>query len=395
MKNAIKLILGILPLIIFCSSCQKEILAPLQSCETLINHNNDSHSKATSLQSILDKRVAEGLPGAVMIVETPDDGKWVGVSGYAKLETKEKMTSCRIFHSASVAKTYHVVAAMSLVEAGKLDLDLSIDNYLPDWVCQDLANRNSATVRQLMNHTSGIPDFIEDSDHILEYFNDLLRQFTTAEYIDFVCGDKALFAPGEGVEYSNTNTVLLALIMDEIAGSHADVISENIIQKLGLEHTFYKNEPNYPAPTGAVNTYVDIKGNGVFINSTEIERNFASMNIGHDAILASADDYFTFIKALMQGTLVSQNSLEQMMDYIPYAEKRGYGLGLEIVESTTRDITLAGHDGGSLGAANLVFHIPENNTTIVVCSNFGNFLDGPAGVIFYKLFQDVYDLLNE
>ena len=390
--NLINKITTILFIVFIITSCQREVIESVEMCNPSIE-SNEAHPFADSLQLILDSRVSQGLPGAVMIIETPDGGKWVGTSGMSRLEDSTPMEACNIFHSASVAKTYHAVAAMNLVEKGLLDLDQPIDDYLPDWVCQDLPNRKIATPRQLMNHTSGIPDFILRADHMMDYFNDLMRTFTQEQYLGYICGDDPDFVPGEGIDYSNTNTVLLALIMDKIDGNHADIITNEIINKLDMSSTFYKNEPGYPSPSGTVNTYLDQKGDGNFMNSTRIERNFAQMTIGHDAMLASANDYFTFIQALLKGNLLSESSLEEMLTVAHYSENGGYGLGLEIIKSSTKDITMIGHNGGSLGAANNVFYYPERDVTIVICSNFGDFLDSEAGHNFQLLFKDVIDLL--
>ena len=362
-------------------ACSREVVIPVQTCTSDIPDLNTQHPKSSELQALLDKYVKLGFPGITMVVQTPEDGKWAGAAGLSRIETRQKMELCNVFHSASVAKTYHVVAAMTLVDEGKLDLDKTIDTYLPSWVCADLANRNTTTVRQLMNHSSGIPDFIEDNDHVLDYFHNLLRRFTTEEYLDYICGDKPDFPAGESLRYSNTNTVLLALIMDEVAGNHADVISEKIIRKLSLQQTYYKNEPGYPAPPNAVNTYVDFKEDGKMSNSTEIERNFADMTIGHDGMLASVHDYFSFIQALMSGALVSENSLQEMMTPVWHtsAVDIGEGLGLEIVKAPMLNLTRYGHNGGSLGASNNVFYYKERDAYIVICANFGDFLNGPLG----------------
>ncbi|MCG8326501.1 MAG: beta-lactamase family protein [Chitinophagales bacterium] len=372
-------------LLILCG-CAKELSIPVDQCKLEIEHSGTTHPKADAFQALLNKYVEKGLPGVAMVVYTPEEGKWIGSAGVARIENQQAMLPCNIFHSASVAKTYHVVAAMTLVEEGKLQLDNTIDHYLPDWVCNDLPNKSTATVRQLMNHTSGIPDFIEDTEHVLDYFNDLLHRFTTEEYLDYVCGDDPDFQSGTSVSYSNTNTVLLALIMDQIAGNHATLITERIIQPLGLSNTYYKQQAGYPAPTGVVNTYVDVKENGILINSSEIERNFADMSIGHDGMLASPHDYFLFIRALFKGTLLSDTSLSQMMDFKPYSASidMGEGLGLDIVKTPLKNLTRAGHNGGSLGAANNVFYYPEKDATIVICSNFGGFLDGPLSQLFYS-----------
>ena len=384
MKNTSLIIVLILLTTAF--SCSKSIFLPVGSCTAKISDINPNHPKGAEMQALLDKYVNKGFPGVTALIYTPEDGKWIGSAGFSRIEDAVPMQDCNIFHSASVAKTYHAVAALTLVEEGILALDETIDTYLPDWVCPNLANVKTATVRQLMNHSSGIPDFIEDSQHVLDYFNDLRRTFTTEEYLGYVCGDTPDFKAGEKVEYSNTNTVLLALIMDETAGNHADVISEKIIRKLNLKSTFYKNEPGYPAPAGVVNTYVDFKEDGVMSNSSAIERNFAAMSIGHDGMLASTHDYFIFIKALFEGELISKSSLAQMTQpafyqaVIPYGE----GLGIEIVQTPLGDLTRMGHNGGSLGAANNVFYYPERGSYIVICSNFGDFLNGPLSQFSYS-----------
>ncbi len=368
-------------------SCQRQVIIPLESCQTYWQDSTATHPKATALQNLIDKYVEKGMPGITLAVHTPEGGIWVGAAGKAKIETDENVETCHVFHSASVAKTYHVTAAMTLVEAGKLELDKTIDHYLPDLVCANLANRNTATIRQLMNHTSGIPDFIEQMSHITDYFNNLLNTFTTDDYLNYVCGKKPEFKAGAKVSYSNTNTVLLALIMDEIAGNHADVLTKNIFEKLNLTQTFYKNEKGYPAPTGLVNTYVDTRGNGALMNASHIERNFAGMNIGHDAMMATAFDYMKFMHALFNEQIISRPSLDEMIDFVNYENtgkiKIGEGLGLEIMFSDKYKITRAGHNGGSLGAANNVFHYIEKNITIAVCSNFGGFLPTPLSRQFY------------
>jgi len=164
-------------------SCSKELIRPVEACVDKIEEVNMDHPLTEEIQDLMEKYVKLGFPGVTVLVSTPKDGKWISSAGVSRIENQKPMENCNIYHSASVAKTYHVVAAMTLVESGLLELDQTIDNYLPSWVCGDLPNRNTATVRQLMNHTSGIPDFISNIDHMLDYFQDLLRTFTTEEYI--------------------------------------------------------------------------------------------------------------------------------------------------------------------------------------------------------------------
>ena len=352
----------------------------LKETDLRIEKEDSHHPMATEVQEIIESYVARGLPGISIVIDTPNGGILRSAAGYARLEDQTPMETHHVFNSGSVAKTYHVTAALMMMEEGILDIDKTIDTYLPDWVCDDLPNGGSATVKQLMNHTSGIPDFIEHIDHVLDYFHDLQRHFTQEEYLNYLCGTKADFEPGTDDWYSNTNTVLLALIMDEIAGNHADVITEKIINKLGLTQTFYKNELDYPAPAGGVNTYYDPKGNGEIINSTEIQRNFDRVTIGHDGMLASANDFYLFLKALFESKLVTRTTLEAMVQY---------SLGLDIELLRGDNSAKIGHDGGSFGAANQVYFYNEISSIMVICSNFGDFFDGPLSDLYMEMVKEL------
>ena len=366
-------------------SCQREFLDALNETEIRIDESSTAHPYQLEAQAIIDKYTAKGLPGVSIVIDSPDDGILRCVSGYAKLENQTPMETHHVFNSGSVAKTYHVVAALMLMEEGLLDIEQTIDTYLPAWVCNDLPNGKSATVKQLMNHSSGIPDYIEHIDHILDYFHDLRKEFTQDEFLNYICGTKANFEPGTSGSYSNTNTVLLALIMDEITGNHADIITQKIINKLDLKQTFYKNESGYPAPAGGVQTYVDLKSNGEIINSTEIQRHFDKVTIGHDGVLASANDYYLFLKALFNHKLVSQETLQLMVD----SNIGGEGLGMQVILSQKGNGAKIGHDGSSFGGANSVNYYNKISTIMVVCSNFGDFFGGPLSETYREMVREL------
>ncbi len=384
MKNTVVKLSLLLFLICCQTACQKEFSELLNETEVRIVNDNREHSKATEVQRIIDSYVARGLPGISIVIDIPNEGILRSAAGYSKIEDQTPMEIHHVFNSGSVAKTYHVTAALMMMEEGILDIDKTIDTYLPDWVCDDLPNGRSATVKQLMNHSSGIPDFIENIDHVLDYFHDLQRDFTQEEYLNYICGTKAYFEPGADHWYSNTNTVLLALIMDEISGNHADVITQKIINRLGLKQTFYKNELDYPVPAGAVNTYYDTKGNGEIINSTEIQRNFDRVSIGHDGMLASANDFHLFLKALFENKLVSRPTLETMVKF-------GLGLDIELVRGDNS--AKIGHDGASFGAANQVYFYNEISAIMVVCSNFGDFFNGPLSDLYREMVVELEAVL--
>ena len=163
--------------LLFLSSCHREAVAPFTEC-TEFAQTNPQHPLATDYQQVLDAYVAKGVPGVVAVVYSPADGLWIGAAGKAVIETGTPMESCNVFYSASLAKTYHVVAALALVEEGILDLSRTIDQYLLPAHAKKVPNSSNITIAHLMNHTSGIPDFIEHSDHVTDYFHNLKRTFT-------------------------------------------------------------------------------------------------------------------------------------------------------------------------------------------------------------------------
>ena len=375
--------------------CQRSAVVPLEAPLPVVQNYNAQHSMADTLQQIMEAFVKKGLPGVSLAIFTPEEGVWLGAAGVAQIETQRPMTIGHIFHSASVAKTYMATAAFTLVEEGLIDLDQPISTYLDSDLYGSIPNYETATISSLMNHTSGIPDFIADFGHMADYYNNLMAVFDTESYLDYVRGDKPDFATGERVSYSNTNTVLLALVMEAVTGRpHEDLISERIIQKLELQNTYYKNEPGYPAPPGTVNTYIDVFGNGKMRNISTIERNFDKMNIAHDAMLATPYDFMQFNKALFTGELIAESSLETMKTYRPYkiseeGKERfgikdiGEALGIQCFLSTN-GLSRYGHSGGSLGAANELYYYPEKEVSIALCSNFGGYMISPNSKIFYN-----------
>jgi|GEM_PF-497881 len=349
-------------------------------------NNSDQYPDRVVLQNILDKYKKQGMPGLSMLVYT-NKGTWIGTAGYSSIENKTPLQLWNVFHSASVIKTYMAVATLKLAEHGKLQLNDKIDKYLPSAYADKIANGHEATVLNLLNHTSGIPDFLFDSKHETDYYNNFYAKFSTEDYLKYIFNKKAVFTVGEKYEYCNTNYLLLALVLDRVAGNHANVLTELLFKPYGLAHTYYKNEAGYPAPFGAVNTYVDLYGDGAIQNSTGWERNFAKNNIGHDGMLFTTHDCFLFYKALfIDKSILNSNSLKLMSEYKFERDPiQGYrfegGLGTQKITSPN-GLQRIYHAGTSLGAANWACYYPEKNAIIVINGNFGGIIDSPIADTF-------------
>jgi D-alanyl-D-alanine carboxypeptidase len=372
-------------------SCKKtELNEPVSSnCSLSFADSSANNPKNLIYQALLDKYVKEGLPGLVVLIRTPNEGLWIGSSGYARIEDKTLMKKCNIVYSASIGKTYCAVAIMQLVDEGKLSLDDKINLYLSAEICDNIPNGNTATIRNLLGHTSGIPNFDDGTQFIADVLNNPFS-ITTDDLIKYEYGKNALFLPGEGYEYSSTGYELLARIIDKVTGeNHGKYYTSHIFQPLGLNNTYYKNQTGFPKPDGLVNCYFDRLGDGKIENVSNVNNYLTQVFTGSDGIMASVYDYYLFIEALMKGNLVSSQSLQQMTnwhDTYSSKPKMKYGFGLYQIE--TKYGYKVGHDGDAMGAAADVHYFPDHDITIVTATNIGTFLDTDLSLKYNNDFQD-------
>jgi D-alanyl-D-alanine carboxypeptidase len=372
-------------------SCEKaELNEPITSnCSLPFADSSANNPNKFVYQALLDKYVKKGLPGLVVLVSTPDHGLWIGSSGHAKIEDKTPMEQCNVVYSASLGKVYCAVAIMKLIDEGKLNLDSKINQYLSSDICNSIPNGNTATIRSLLGHTSGIPNFDGNTQFIADVLNNPFS-ITTNDLIRYEYGKSALFQPGEGYEYSSTGYELLALVIDKVTGeNHSKYYTSHIFQPLGLTNTYYKSQVTFPKPHGLVNCYFDRLGDGKIENVSDVNNYLTQIFTGSDGIMASVYDYYVFIEALMKGKLVSSQSLQQMTNWHnTYSSKPKIKFGLGLYQIETKYGFKVGHDGDAMGAAVDVHYFPEYNTTIVTATNIGTFLDTDLPNKYNRDFQE-------
>ncbi|HEX8576278.1 MAG TPA: serine hydrolase domain-containing protein [Flavobacterium sp.] len=372
MKKIILKITVALALAIGITSCNDDNDEPAVDACAASAGVNPSHPKAAAFQAILDEYVQKGLPGLVLYVKTPQ-GVWTGAAGKSNIETGELMRPCNLVYSQSIAKTFTAVSVMKLVEEGQVGLDAPVNTYLPSSLYSSIANFNQATVRQLLNHTSGIRSYTDEPEYLSEVLENGAQGMTTQKNLEYVFGKPALFEPGTDFTYSNTNYLLLGRIIDHVTGaSHADFFTNRIFRPLGLRDIYYKNEPGYPAPAGLPNTYRDL-GSGVLTNVTDIEIKILANDYGEGGILGLASNYAKFLEAIFKGNLVSPASRVAMTAWIempnPFLLNSYYGLGL--LKTSTPFGTAIGHLGDGAGCSSYMFYFPDLDITIVMGTNKG------------------------
>jgi D-alanyl-D-alanine carboxypeptidase len=362
-------------------SCTLDITVPVEPPPDAWDPALNTHPDGQVFQALLNRYAREGLPGVVLLVRTPH-GQWNGAAGYARIESRDRMQPTHRHYAASVTKMYIATAVLLLAEDGLINLDAAISQYLPEAVYGRVPNGAAATVRQLLGHTSGIPDFNDVLAYELDTLNDPMGSYPPDRLLSYLEDESAFCAPGACYFYSNTNYLLLALLMDHVTGaSHAQVISERIIQALGLDATYYKNEPGYPAPPGLVNSYHDLEGDGRIMNVSDMTVHFNGMFIGNTGLIATSADFASFIEALLGGSLIGEESLAEMQER---TESSFYGLGLSFIETPYGPGL--GHDGGDMGILADVRHFPGLGATIVLLANAGN--GGLPETLFNQLWDE-------
>ena len=379
--NQIRWLVTVFAVTLLAASCTMDVPTSVESPSETWDTDLNTSPYGPELQNLLNKYVHDGLPGVVLFVRTPQ-GQWNGAAGYAKIETAQPMLPTHLHHAASVTKMYTAIAVLLMVEDGLIDLNARISQYLPESIYGSIPNGDQATIRQLLGHTSGIPDFSSNLAYDLDFFNDPKGEYTTEKLLSYLHGQSPLSPPGTSYFYSNANYLILALIVDNVTqAGHAGVISERILRPLGLSSTYYKNEPGYPNPPGLVNSYEDIAGDGRIMNVSDLAIHNAEVFMGNAGLIATSADFAAFIEGLLDGQLIGQELLSEMQ---MWRERARYGLGLNFIQTPYGPGV--GHDGADFGVLSRVRHFPDVDATIVLLVNAGN--NGVIGDLFDRLWDE-------
>jgi D-alanyl-D-alanine carboxypeptidase len=364
------------------SSCAMRIDVPAVPPSEGWNPSLNTHPDSAVFQALLDRYVRDGLPGVVLLVRTPQ-GQWNGAAGFAKIETGQPLLPDARFYGASVTKMYTAAAVMLLAEDGLVDLDARIGEYLPDEISGEVPNGTGATVRELLGHTSGIPDFSGAVTYELETLNDPLGSYPPDRMLGYIKGQSPIFPPGTGYFYSNANYLLLGMIAERVTGSSLpEVIDGRILRPLGLRATYFGSGSSEAALPGIVNTYDDLAGDGRLMNVSDLTAHSAAESMGYSGVIATSADCADFIEALQDGRVVTQASLAQM-EASTKSPTHGLGLGLDLMQTPYG--TAVGHSGGDVGALSQVRRFPDLGATLVLLVN------GGEGGVLSRLFRSLWN----
>src|SRR5205823_872917 len=295
------------------------------------------------------------------------NGKLIYAKGFgvARLGGNTPISSTSLFHMASVTKTFVATAVMQLGEKGKIDLDAPLIRYLPYFKLNDERYR-TITIRQMLSHTSGIPDTVTYNWDKPEYDAGALERFVRS-----IADQKLVFAPGEKFAYSNTAYEMLGDVIAKVSGeSFEDYVQHNILAPLGMkDSTLLVREAN---PRLLTSPHVMEKGAVVVSKIFPYNRAHSPSS----TLYSSVEDMSRWAMAnLNHGELDGQRILKRETAesmWRPVVDALGMKEGISWFSTVKQDHRFVLHSGGDVGFESLVILAPDDAVAVVAMSNFAS-----------------------
>ncbi|WP_078990675.1 serine hydrolase domain-containing protein [Streptomyces sp. XY413] len=303
-----------------------------------------------------------GVPGVIVGLWAPGKGSYVKAFGVADKATGAPMRSDFNTRIGSQTKTFTVTALLQLVDQGKVGLDDPIGDYI-----SGVPNGDRITLRELAGMRSGLFNYSEDPAFDKAFTTDPDRRFTPQELLDYSFKHPVQFAPNAQFQYSNTNLVLLGLVIEKVTGRPlAEVIDKDVVEPAGLNRTFFPTGAEFPRPHAQ--GYTDQTATGKVEVSTDWDPSWAW---AAGAMISDLQNLRSWARTLATGTLLTPATQAQRLKTtsvgIPGA---GYGLGLFDVQGWI------GHNGSLPGYESLGVYLPQAQATMVVILNTDILHDG-------------------
>jgi D-alanyl-D-alanine carboxypeptidase len=354
------------------------------------------------LQGYVDDVAASEVPGVVLLVSGHGED-WASAAGFSSIENQTKLGLNDSFPVFSVTKTLTAVTILQLIEEGRLSFDDTLGEVLlskrTNESIDNIPNVAQITIRQLLNHSSGIVDFGNTIEYLratLGTGTDYSKEWSTEELLSYahVGRNEPKGAPGGAFSYSSTGYLLLGIVIEEIEQqSLPSVFDRRIFTPLGISDTYLPTYDNWhPADTtGYVMMSDEVRemnlagdfpvAQGELVNATKGQRSRQGRGDGDDGAVSTARSLMIFANALFAGDLLSNAMLMEMLTpqnltaELTTRVPNNYGLGLHL--RVDGDKTWALMIGNGAGGEAMVGRELESGLTFVVLTNvFG------AGVVY-------------
>ncbi|MFD7641774.1 serine hydrolase domain-containing protein [Kitasatospora sp. NPDC059795] len=319
----------------------------------------DWQAADAALAGMTDPGYSTSALGAVRL-----DGRlaWRNATGVAELATDRPADPRGAFRIGSATKTFVATALLQLVGEHRLNLDDHLESLLPGAV----PNSNAITVRQLLNHTSGVADYTQDPafDFSDQWLNGgRYTSYRLRDLVDIANKYPPAFAPGQDWQYSNTNYILIGMIIEKLTGhSWTDEVTRRIIRPLRLANTRMPGDfPFIPGP----HAHAYVKSATGPVDVTTLNPSMAGSAGGG---ISTTADLTAFLDALLGGRLLRPAELAAMKETTAHGEGRTYGLGLQRLDTSCGPFW--GHAGGIPGYSTMMLASPDGKREFAANTTF-------------------------
>jgi len=373
-------------------ACKKAQVLKTTTVGTAIPWADSSmqHPKNAAFKTLIEKYKKKGLPGISLLIKD-NSGTWVGSAGYADIINNIDFVPGTISKAASITKLFMGTLVFKIMEdsintgIGFAKLQEKVTAWLPQRVTSKLPNGSIITLGQCLKHETGIPDLIDEDRFYLAVLNNPNKKWQPEELLQYIYNKPADFTAGDTAVYSNTNTVLVSMILEaQTKRKHADLLKQYVLTPLNLRNTFY--QPHDIFPPSVAQGYYDLYNNGTIVNVSNLVTGSGN---GYGGIYSNLFDLLRFADALLiKQTFLNPSSLARMLTYGKPDDTNYYGYGIQKSYISGNDYGI-GHKGRDLGYTANMFYFPSKNVLHIFFINYGTDADSGLKQVFREFMDEL------
>ena len=325
----------------------------------------------TDYQQLINASISESLPGVILNIDGPTIN-FIGSAGLSNIENNTEMLTNDVMPTGSSGKKATALLVGLLYEQGMLDIDLTIDQYLPAELLTQIENSEQMTIRQLLRHTAGVHDYLDDAT-AGNWFDAIIADPTsikTDEYaLQFALNQPAYFEPGTDFQYSNSGYLLAGLILDQVLGEHHyRAMRELVFEPLGLQDTYYNalEKERGEIISGYFND------EGALLDTKPLYEN---IGVADAPLISSVTDMSKLIKSIVTDTTLISDQVRALLigeeNLTDIGDGVFYGMGM--MKETINGKTVYHHGGDEPGYMTTNIYVLDNDTSMTLFVNCNSF----------------------
>lgn len=364
-------------------SVSEESEKSVSEIKDTVNISPDSFEKYDKIDSLMNYAAEKMAFNGNVLINIKGELDYSNKFGFSSFRPKDTLDLNTSFNLASVSKQFTAIAVMMLEERGEINYDDSVCTYLPEFTFDNI------TIRHLLNHTSGLPNYMYYVEHFLP--KDSIPYNDTMLKIMFENAPKLNFNPGRKFSYCNTGYAILPLIVEKVTGrTFTDFVEEEIFKKLKMNDSFVYSSLRKEK--------VDDRTMGYFKWRGKYAVNLDTKNdgiVGDKGIYSTINDLKKWDNALYENTLVSDSAISEAFSRVKLSNGREwhYGFGFRIKEVADQKVVY--HFGRWNSFKTYLGRYIEDNSTIILLNNTNRSIGWLVKKIENILLDDTTNYVSE